>query len=172
MKMRITSILALIILFAACKKENDNGTSGLNANDEALLQRASLGNHDEIAEAQIALTQAFDDSVKAYAQRMINDHTTAQASLDSLASAVHYPIPESGDSEHTLTMQHMQALTGHSFDTAYMNLQVTDHRAIIPVFESEIRSGSNVQIETYAAQNLPVLQQHLQMADSILAHLQ
>jgi putative membrane protein len=170
MMKKLVCILMAISFFAACNK-NDNDNTSLNGTDQEFLQQTSYANRNEISGAEIALAHGSADSVKVFAQMMIISHTTAQTSLDSLAKQFNVGVPETADSAHMAFAQRLQTLSGYAFDTTYMGAQVRDHQLTIAIFQNEISSGSSQQVKNYANTNLPVIQQHLQMAQSILSGL-
>jgi len=172
MTMKITGIVMAIIFFAACKNNNnDNNGMTMNATDQQFLQQVSYSNHDEVAAAQIASTKGTADSVKIFAQMMISDHTTAQASLDSLGGQYNMQLPQGPDSAHIAFGLLLGTLSGYTFDTTYMSAQVSDHQLTLGAFQNEIDNGNNVQVKGYATKNLPIIQEHLLMAQRIQTSL-
>ncbi len=153
MTKKITVILVAIIFFAACNNDN-NDNPPLNGTDQQFLLQASYSNQDEISAGHAAAVHGSADSVRFFGQKMVTDHTTAQASLDSLASQFNVQLPQSADSAHGVFLIRLQSLSGYAFDTTYMGVY-----------------GNSQLIKNYATQNLSVIQEHLQMAQSILSDL-
>ncbi len=170
MTRKITGVLMAIVFFAACNNNNNSNTS-LNGSDQQFLLQASYSNQNEISAGHAAAVHGSVDSVRFFGQKMVTDHTTAQASLDSLASQFNVQLSQSADSAHGVFLIRLQSLSGYAFDTTYMGAQVRDHQSTVALFQTEISYGNNELIKNYAAQNLPVIQGHLQMAQSILSGL-
>ncbi len=170
MTKKITVILVAIIFFAACNNDN-NDNPPLNGTDQQFLLQASYSNQDEISAGHAAAVHGSADSVRFFGQKMVTDHTTAQASLDSLASQFNVQLPQSADSAHGVFLIRLQSLSGYTFDTSYMGAQVRDHQSAVALFQNEIFYGNSQLIKNYATQNLSVIQEHLQMAQSILSDL-
>ncbi len=61
----------------------------------------------------------------------------------------------------------LSAMTGRSFDSAYVHGQVTDHQTAVTLFQNENISGNNTKVKTYVNNYLPVIEMHLMMADSL-----
>ena len=59
----------------------------------------------------------------------------------------------------------LQKLTGPEFDRAFSRLMIQDHEKDISEFKKEAASGQG-SVQQFAAQSLPVLEKHLQMAKS------
>lgn len=166
----ITAIF-LTAVFASCSKDNNDNTLTLNSTDQTFMTNAAYANNDEINFAQLALTQSSNDSVKAFAQKIITDHTNAGASLDSIATKYNVTLPTSIDSIHSVLKTQLQGYSGNQFDTAYIHGQIKDHTTAITLFQNEASNGTNLNVKNFASTNLPALQMHLQMADSLSAHL-
>ena len=135
--------------------------------DKAFMIKATQGNLAEVAAAKLALAQSSSDSVKAFAQMMIDDHTNAQTELASIAKSENVTLPDSTDDQHRMFAQRLMLVSGKSFDSAYMAAQVQDHIKTIALFQAEINNGMDAQTKAYANKLLPKLQMHLQHAQSI-----
>jgi putative membrane protein len=58
-------------------------------------------------------------------------------------------------------------LNGAAFDAAYIQTQVQDHQKTITLVMHQIGSGQDRALRSFAADTLPKIRQHLQMAQSI-----
>jgi putative membrane protein len=56
-----------------------------------------------------------------------------------------------------------------AFDSAYIRLMVQDHKKDVQEFWKQSASGSDAELKQFATSTLPILQKHLQDAQS-LAH--
>jgi putative membrane protein len=135
--------------------------------DKAFLIAAAQGNIAEIDAAKLALAQSASDSVKAFAQMMIADHTDAQTQLAALAQQQSVTLPDSADDAHRMFKQRLTMVTGKSFDSAYMQSQVQDHIKTVALFEQEIQNGLDQQDKDFASKLLPKLRMHLQHAQNV-----
>lgn len=152
----------LLFIFAACSKHENN--AAINSTDNYFIQQASYSNYAEINAGTIAASKGNYDSVKMFGSMMIGDHSKAETALSSLALNTDENIPTAPDPVHQAKAQYLKSLSGHTFDTAYINAQVKDHKATINLFQMELSSGHNQLIKNYANQYLPVIQMHLQEA--------
>lgn len=176
-KLFLTGITAASVFFASCSKDDDPGNNNgdnttPNSTDLNFLTQASYSNHNEISLSQLALTKSTSNDVKTFAQMLIDDHTLAQASLDTLGSNYSQTLPTQPDSLHTIIKMQLDSLTGNSFDSAFIKQQVTDHQNAINLFQNEIDNGNAAAIKAYAGDKLPKLQMHKQTADSLSTHFQ
>jgi putative membrane protein len=112
--------------------------------------------------------QAASAEVRAYADRMVKDHTVVNAELLGLAGAPPPPVvPASGGSATEI----LAAQTGPAFDRAYMEQSVANHEVIVALFEGEAADGKNERLKLWAAQKLPTLREHLEIARGLRAKI-
>ena len=154
--------LLIVALAPACKKDKK-----LSDTDENFMKNAAYANYNEIDAGQLAGTQATDSAVRSFAHMMVAEHQTALNELKSLAQDKDIALPTGPDAAHIAAKQQLQQLSGHAFDSAYIHMQVTDHQTTVNLFQGEINSGENEDVQNYARKYLPHIQMHLNMADTI-----
>lgn len=158
--------MAAAVVLSACEKNDDTNTEG-SVQDQTFTAQASVINNAEVQMGTLALTKAQDDGVKAFAQKMVTDHTEAQAKLASVVGGLGVSLSDSIGAANTAILQRLNGLSGYDFDTAYINSQRMGHQVAIAYFQTEVNSGSQQQIKAFASDMLPKLQMHLTMADSV-----
>jgi len=163
-KLHFVAVIAVLI--AACEDKANDRTS-LNSADKLFLQEVSYSNHAEIIEGGIAVANGNLDTVKAFGNMMIADHSPAQAELESLAGRLDFDIPSTPDTAHQSRAVLLQSLSGNVFDTTYIGGQVRDHKYTISIFDEELQYGNNLEIINYANKYLPMIQSHLKEAQDI-----
>jgi putative membrane protein len=181
MKMKhvyLASAFAAAVFLGACTKNDDNNsntnTSTVNGQDTTFLLQASQSNNAEISLGTLALTNASSDSVRSFAQMMIQDHTAAQANLRSMVDSVRSTLnlSDSLSANQMATRDSLMSLSGAAFDSAYIASQVVSHQNTLAAFDAEIANGQNGQVKGYATRYRPAIQSHLNMADSLMMRLQ
>ena len=105
--------------------------------------------------------------VKDFAETMVRDHEAAGKRLADLAEAAGLPLPSGLDDEHRAMREHLGKLTGTAFDVAYIQGQIQDHQKTLHLLEHEIGSGQDQALREFAAETLPKIRQHLQMAQDL-----
>jgi putative membrane protein len=131
--------------------------------DRSFATKAAAAGAAEIADAQLALKNSSRQDVKAFAQRMVDDHTKAANQLKSIAGGEGITLPSSesaADKKHT---DALQKLNGAAFDQKYIEGQRTAHKQAVALFTTENKSGKDSQLKSFASQTLPTLQDHLKM---------
>ena len=110
---------------------------------------------------QLALQKGTSPQVKQFAQRMVTNQE-----LMELAKTQNLDLPTQVDAKHKADMDRLRGMNGTAFDTAYMQHMVQDHQKDVAEFQKQAQSGSDPGLTSFAMKYLPVLQQHLQMAQS------
>jgi putative membrane protein len=139
----------------------------LNATDRTVIHQLAIGNAAEIELGKLAQQKAQGQPVKGFAEIMVRDHEAAGKRLADLAEAASLPLPSGLDDEHRAMREHLDKLTGTAFDVAYIQGQIQDHQKTLHLLEHEIGSGQDQTLREFAANTLPKIRQHLQMAQDL-----
>jgi len=156
----------------ACSDDNDDEPlPTVSTKDQNIMMQASFGNIAEIGAGKLADSLSGTTEVKEFGQMMIADHSVAQQDLQQLANAWSVDIPQAPDSMHKAKMQQLMMMTGHMFDTAYINAQIMDHQATISLLEMAADESDQQAIREYANKYLPKVRMHLEHAQMIASQL-
>jgi putative membrane protein len=140
--------------------------TNMTPEDKTFVVNAGMVGLAEVQMANLALQKASSADVKAYAQRMVTDHSTANAELAQLATTKGLALPTELGGEHKSGLEHLSALSGAEFDKAYMQHMVGDHQKAVQLFQTG-SAASDTDVKAFAGKNLPILQQHLQLATEV-----
>ncbi len=178
-KMATILLTAGVLIFlnnsASAQNSNSSTTSDpsqtmsqsmmLSSMDKKFMMEAAMGGKAEVAMAKLALEKSSSDSVKQYAQKMIDDHTKAGEELMQVASMKGITLPMEPDAKHMALLAKMQGLSGAEFDSMYVKMAgVKDHEKMEKLFMSESAKGKDADAKGFAAKTLPTVQGHLRMA--------
>lgn len=130
------------------------------AGDPLFALKASQGNSTEVATSQLALAKSQDARVRQFAERMIADHTRANAELTPLGASQGVVLPKPPGVMQQATAQMLQGLQGAEFDRQYLAGQVEAHENSITLFHHEALHGQDPQLRAYANRYLPALIAH------------
>jgi putative membrane protein len=131
------------------------------ANDFMLT--AASGGMLEVTLGQMAQEKGSSADVKAFGQKMIEDHGKANAELKTLAASKNVTLPVKPLAEHQKHIDEMSKLSGADFDKHYMSMMVTDHQKDVAEFEKASKM-EDPDVKGFATKTLPVLKSHLEMA--------
>jgi putative membrane protein len=145
------------------------GSTGmrLSADDRKFMMTAAMGGMAEVEMARLALERASSETVKQYAQRMLDDHSKANEELMQIATAKGVTPPTALDAKHMALMNKLRGMSGAEFDRMYMQeAGVKAHSEMEKLFQKEASRGMDAEVKAFAAKTLPVVREHLQMARS------
>ncbi|MCP8466272.1 DUF4142 domain-containing protein [Pseudomonas sp. ZM23] len=141
-----------------------------SAKDQHFVTEASAAGMAEIDAAKLALKKSQSPDVKTFAQHIIDDHSKANATLKTLAEKHRLQLAESASLTNQAKAKVLD-VREESFDAAYANNQVGAHEEAVKLFTDAANNASDTDIRKFAQDTLPVLQQHLEMAqDLVKAH--
>lgn len=138
--------------------------SATTPEDKVFVTTAGMAGLYEVQAGNLALQKAESAGVRAFAQRMITDHGKANAELAQLATAKGLALPAELEGEHEKAVEHLNTLSGAEFDKAYMQHMLGDHQKDIAEFEKASTSATDADIKAFATKTLPVLREHLTLA--------
>jgi putative membrane protein len=135
-----------------------------SAGDRQFLDEIAIGGMQEVELGKMALQKAGSDSVRAFAQRMVDDHNQTREQLQSIAEAKGLSLPTGLDARHQKDVDRLQKLSGADFDRAYMKLVLDAHQKDIRQFRKQAEQGSDSDIRSFVISALPKLHDHLALA--------
>ena len=142
-------------------------SAALSSADREFVQEAASGGMAEVQAAQLAQQRANSQQVKDFASRMITDHTQANTELQQIAQQENITLPSQPMGKDATAAKKLNSLNGAAFDKAYSQDQLSDHQQVVALFRKEASSGQDPALKAFAQKTLPILQQHLQMAQAL-----
>ena len=131
-----------------------------------FVERATMASMTELEAARAALAKSEDPGVRTFAERMVKDHTAAQAELRSLAEGKGIAAPTRLDDEHQAALSEITSKTGSEFDRAFSQHMNMDHTKAIALFEAASRSP-DPELAGFAKKTLPTLREHKKLAEKL-----
>jgi putative membrane protein len=143
-------------------------TAMKNVTPEEFAQKAAVIGKAEIQLGQLAMQRSEDADVRRYAERMVKDHSAADAKLKQIAAKDNLQLPQALDPEHEAAKQKLSSLKGEAFDREYAKTMAKGHDKAVALFESASQSSQMpADLKQFAASTLPTLEQHKEMAHSL-----
>ncbi len=134
--------------------------------DQKFVIEAAKGGLAEVELGKIATEKGSSPEVKSFGQRMVDDHGKAGEELKTLAKNKNITLPADIDAKDKALRDRLLKLSGDAFDRTYMAAMLDDHRKDLSAFRLEARSGKDPDVKTWAAKTLPMLTEHLKLAQS------
>ncbi|MGC1240660.1 MAG: DUF4142 domain-containing protein [Chryseosolibacter sp.] len=167
----IYAIVLASLVWVACDDDDETlDRPSLNDADETYVEKAARSNMAEIKFGELAATKATDSVVRAYAQEMVTEHTTAQNELEEIADDFKgVEWPNDLDEGHDEIKNQLDEADGYSFDSLYISTQVMMHEDARAMFATATTGSTEARVKAYASKYLPHIEMHLEKADSIQA---
>ena len=132
--------------------------------DKQFLTTASQSDYNEMAFSKLALQKSDNPQVKAFAQKMITDHTRLEEQMKPFADKWGLTPATSLGPDHQQKYDQLQSLSGGDFNKQYMSDMTTDHQTALDAFKSEESSTQLPKFKTAVAKGEKVVAHHLEMA--------
>ncbi|OYD93084.1 hypothetical protein CDG76_20515 [Nostoc sp. 'Peltigera membranacea cyanobiont' 210A] len=142
--------------------------NNLSSLDRQFMTEAAQGGLAEVELGKLASQRGASDAVKQYGQRMVQDHTLVNDQLKQLATQKGVTLPTSLNSKNKQVQQSLSKLSGAKFDRQYLNHMLQDHEKDVSLFQTEAEQGQDPDVKAFAAQTLPILQEHHQQVRSLV----
>jgi putative membrane protein len=132
--------------------------------DMEFATDAAQGGLKEVQLGELAQQQAESVEVQQFGQRMVDDHGMANEQLIQIAQQKGIELPQELAGDAQQLYEELQQKSGQEFDQAYMDEMVSDHEEDVETFQEYAESGQDPDLTSFAEQTLPVLQEHLELA--------
>ncbi|HKQ38538.1 MAG TPA: DUF4142 domain-containing protein [Verrucomicrobiae bacterium] len=179
----VTSMSALILVGCAHHQRNDSMSTGaggpvsvsqsgqsssyLGDQEQTFLKEAAQGGLAEVQMGRLGAQKGQSQEVRQLGQKLVQDHSKANQELKLLAAQKSITLPTDIPTEHQSMLSHLKSLEGAEFDQAFKKHAVEDHQKDIQKFQTASQTATDSDIKAFAQKTLPVLQQHLKMAQDI-----
>jgi putative membrane protein len=129
------------------------------------MEDIAHANLAEVETGKLALEKSKNEQVRQFAQRMIDDHTTALKELQTLAQSRGVTLPTETDVQHKTIATALKALSGDTFDHQYMErVGIGDHERTHDLLQKAVKNARDADLKAYAQKTLKTVDQHLSMA--------
>jgi putative membrane protein len=129
-----------------------------------FVRQAAVTNKAEVKLAELAQERGSNESVKEFARMMVEDHSKADNELTQIAKEHSVNVPTQLDAKHRALYNRLSKLSGEAFDRAYSKAMVDGHKQAVAMFQARANNGRNTDLRVWAANTLPKLRHHLEMA--------
>jgi putative membrane protein len=175
---RIIAIATAILVASGAAALAQSGTPSddarrqpLSGQDKQFLSYAAEDNQAEIQLCLLAEKKAHDLALKAFARLMVNDHVGVESRLAALANGEQIELPNGNGEEGDKTLSKMQSTKTADFDGEFLKAQIEDHANDVKKFSDIEKTTQNEGVKRFAAETLPILQQHARLAKAVKASL-
>jgi putative membrane protein len=146
-------------------------------NDAQIAAIVVAANTVDVDAGKLAKSKTTNKEVRAFADRMVTDHTGVNKQAVALVQKLHV-TPEENDTSKTLkqdgasTLTRLKGLSGKAFDKAYVDNEVSYHETVIDALDKTlIPSASNSELKGLLVKVRPAFVEHLEHAKHIQTQL-
>ena len=141
--------------------------AAVNSSDKSFLQNAYEDGLAEVKAGELGQSKSANADVKAFADHIVADHSKANAELKTLSDNKKVSLSESPSLVAQAKGKLLDAKSGDSFDKAFADAMVNDHKKAIEAFEKAASEGQDPDVKAFAEKILPTLKMHLSMAEEL-----
>ncbi len=145
-------------------------------NDANIVYILDQANASDSARGTLASTKGTSSDVKDFGRMMAGEHHALRQQGQRLATKLSVtPAAPASDMSAADAQKEMDALTaeakGKSWDVAYMNFEVTYHKAVLDIATKALGAAQNKELKDLITQAAPIIQKHLDRAVAIQSKL-
>jgi putative membrane protein len=143
-------------------------------NDAQIAHIAYTAGEIDVAAGKQALAKSKNPQVRKFAQEMVRDHAAVNVQALSLVTKLHLTPQDNATSAALKTdadakLKQLAALKGREFDRAYIENEISYHKAVNSALESTlIPSARNSELKDLLQTGLKLFQAHEQHAEHVL----
>jgi putative membrane protein len=146
------------------QRPSQAGQQQLAQEDIEFATEAAEGGIKEVRVGELAQQKATTPEVQQFGQRMVQDHGKANEQLMQIAQEKGIELPKEMPAEAQQLHDELQQKSGAEFDQSYMDDMVSDHQKDVDEFKQYVETGQDPDLKSFAEQTLPILEEHLQLA--------
>ena len=160
-------VSASLLAGSVCAQENPK------LSDPEVAHVAVVANQIDIAYAAIAKEKSKDADILKFAETMTNDHNAVINQASALVKKLNVTPKENSVSQKLLadaevTKKSLRAKSGKAFNKAYIDNEVTYHKAVIGAVEGLlIPEAENGELKALLQNIVPALKTHLEHAEMV-----
>jgi putative membrane protein len=145
----------------------NSGDVGQIMKDKIFLRTAAQGGMAEIKLGQLAAQKGNSEDVKAFGQKMVDDHTKLNNDMAPIADSMGVRLPKDLSKEDQAEYDKLNGLSGNEFDVEYLSFMVKDHHKDQRDFRQEAVSTTDPTLQAAVVNGAKVIHEHTVMVDKL-----
>src|SRR5579884_2861049 len=163
----VCSLGLLCATIAVAQSTESNGSETTSPADKRFVKEALQGGNAEVQLGQLAQQKASRDDIKQFGQKMVNDHTRLGDQMKQVAQQIGITPPSGLSAKDQALANKLQGLSGDSFDKAYVQAMIRDHKKDLWEFKHAASTATDPAVKSAASQGEQVISEHLHMIEQI-----
>ncbi len=145
----------------------NSGDVGQIMKDKIFLRKAAQGGMAEVKLGQLAAQKGSSEDVRAFGQKMVDDHTKLNNDMAPIADSMGVRLPKDLSKEDQAEYDKLSGLSGDEFDMEYLSFMVKDHHKDQREFRQEAASTTDPTLQAAVANGAKVIHEHTVMVDKL-----
>lgn len=138
--------------------------------DQKMMNELAQANLTEVKAGEMALQKSQNPDVKAFAQKMVDDHGAAMKELQTLAQSKGVTLPTEMDAKHKRMTTSMEKLSAERFDKTYISQGgAIEHKKTSKLVREIQSKAKDSDLKAMAAKLQPAIDEHMKMAQGMKA---
>lgn len=144
----------------------------LSSADQVLMMEVAKGGMVQLELGKVAVEKASNEELRQLAQAEVDEQTGLSAKLKEIAQAKGITLPSAPDAETQTNIAKMQAMSGMSFDRAYVaESGVKGHEKLDAVMSKVKSNASDGNLKSVAQAAHPLVKTYLKVSREILSKM-
>ena len=141
---------------------------------KSFYTNAAVANLYVIEASKMAVERARSPEVRAFAQKMIEDHEDIGGKLGSFVGNMNQPheVPQEVDRPHRILLDDLSGAAPEKFDDRYIFQQRAAHDNVLILFRAFSKRGGHEGLRNLAKLGLPTLEEHRDALEDVSEALQ
>ena len=145
-----------------------SGTAKLTAADRKAIMDMAMSNMAEVEMGKMAQSKSQNADVKAFGQKMVDDHGKALTEVQTLAQSKGVTLPTELDAKHKALAAKLDKANGTAFDKAYTKQGgVAAHKETLAKLQKASKAAKDADVKGQVDKTIPVVQEHLKHAEQV-----
>ncbi|MFA1621291.1 DUF4142 domain-containing protein [Rhizobium mongolense] len=144
-------------------------SAGMAKSDKEFLSDAMKGDNSEIRLGELAAQKGGSEDVRSFGQALVVDHRKAKDEATALAGDLEVKTTSIITVDAQNAVEKLRRLSGPEFDKEFADYMASNHEKAITEFKEKAGEGDR-PVPEFARKMLPILQKHLQLAQSLSGH--
>lgn len=162
-------ITALLVAGAVSAVEPANVPIAIAKADQEFITKARMCGLYEVKSAEMAMKHSLPAEVQRFAERLIDDHTTAGKELDELAKRKGFASQTIIDEKHQDKLTKQEEAKDKAYVETWLEYQVAAHKDGVAHLEEAVKDAKDADVRAFAAKHLPTMRAHLDTAKKLEA---
>jgi putative membrane protein len=160
------AITLSIAVFAQSAVQTTSGEVNVSQ-DQIFLIKATEGGLAEVQLSQLAAQLASKPEVRAFAEKMVDEHSSLNVTMKFIAERLGVVPPIALDKKDQALYDKLDGMKGASFDKAYLKAMYDAHHNDLKEFTAEMQAANDPELLAAVTHGRDVIQEHTEMVDKM-----